>query len=288
MAVDSVRRMKAEEQVAVSPTRPSRSKLSLRVSELPNVSGNGRSLAITLNKALYWISRRWLPVITLLLLIFVGLPWLAPLFMKLGWQQAGEAIYLIYSTQCHQLPQRSFFLFGDSFMLPPSTIQAAWTTSDNPLVLRQFVGNAAVGWKVAWSDRMVYMYTALLIAGLAFWPLRKRLKPLSWQGLLLFLLPMMVDGVTHMISDVMGGVWGGFRYTNDWLAALTGNAFPVTFYVGDALGSFNSWMRLLSGLLFGIGFVWFIYPRLHAASNDTADQIAAKFWRAKPPLEIED
>lgn len=287
MAVDSVR-MEADEQVAVSPTGSSRSKPSLRVSDLPNVSVNGRSLAVTVNKALYWTSRRWLPVITLLLLIFIGLPWLAPLFMKLGWQQAGEAIYLIYSTQCHQLPQRSFFLFGDNFMLPPSTIQATWTTSDNPLVLRQFVGNAAVGWKVAWSDRMVYMYTALLIAGLVYWPLRKRLKPLSWQGLLLFLLSMMVDGVTHMISDVMGGIWGGFRYTNDWLAALTGNAFPVTFYVGDALGSFNSWMRLLSGLLFGIGFVWFVYPRLHAAFSDTADQIAAKSRRAEPPLEIAD
>lgn len=192
--------------------------------------------------------------------------------MKLGWQQAGELIYLVYSVQCHQLPQRSFFLFGDSLMLPLSTIMSAWATTDNPLVLRQFIGNQDMGWKVAWSDRMVYMYTALFIAGLAFWPLRKRLKPLSWQGLLLFLLPMAIDGITHMISDLMSGVLGGFRYSNEWLAALTAGSFPATFYSGDALGSFNSWIRLISGVLFGIGVAWFVYPRLHASFNDTENK----------------
>jgi hypothetical protein len=61
---------------------------------------------------------------------------------------------------------------------------------------------------------------------------------------------------------------------------LTGNSFPATFYIGDALGSFNSWMRLISGVIFGIGVVWCIYPRLHIAFNDTANQIAAKLrWR---------
>lgn len=242
-----------------------------------DLSTNGRSLATILNKAANRFCRHWLLVITLLLLIFTGLPWLAPVFMALGWSRAGEAIYLIYSTQCHQLPQRSFFLFGDSVMLPLSTIQSVWTTSDNPLVLRQFTGNTEVGWKVAWSDRMVYMYTALLVAGLAFWPLRKRLKPLPWQGLLLFLLPMAVDGFTHVISDMMGSVLEGFRYSNGWLATMTGNVFPATFYAGDALWSFNSWMRLLSGVLFGIGVVWFTYPRLHASFNETANQIATKF-----------
>lgn len=47
----------------------------------------------------------------------------------------------------------------------------------------------------------------------------------------------------------------------DWLAAvLTGNLFPADFYAGDALGSFNSGMRLFSGLMFGIGVGWLLYP----------------------------
>ncbi|MBE2199523.1 MAG: DUF2085 domain-containing protein [Anaerolinea sp.] len=253
-----------------------------------NVSDNGRSLTISLNKALYWFSRHWLLVITLLLLIFVGLPWLAPLFMSLGWNQAGETIYLIYSTQCHQLPQRSFFLFGENAMIPLSTIQSIWSNSENPLVLRQFIGSTEVGWKVAWSDRMVYMYTTLLIAGLAFWPLRKRLKPIPWWVLMLFLLPMAVDGLTHMISDVVGGIGGGFRYTNNWLAALTDSTFPATFYTGDAFGSFNSWIRLLSGILFGIGVVWFAYPHLHASFNETAKQIAGKFQQVEASVKTRE
>jgi hypothetical protein len=32
--------------------------------------------------------------------------------MKAGFSGAAKLIYLFYSFQCHQLPQRSFFLFG--------------------------------------------------------------------------------------------------------------------------------------------------------------------------------
>ncbi|MCA9872874.1 MAG: DUF2085 domain-containing protein [Anaerolineales bacterium] len=246
----------------------------------PIVGENGRSPASTPDKIIYWFSQHWLLAFTLILLIFVGLPWLAPIFMALGWARAGETIYLIYSTQCHQMPQRSFFLFGDNAMLPLSTIQALWSDSNNPLVLRQFIGNTDVGWKVAWSDRMVYMYTSLLIFGFAFWPLRKRLKPLPWWGLLLFLLPMAADGFTHFISDIVGGIGGGFRFTNAWLATLTSSAFPATFYAGDTLGSFNSWMRLITGILFGLGVVWFAYPHLHSIFSDNANRIAPKFQQA--------
>ena len=88
------------------------------------------------------------------------------------------------------------------------------------------------------------------------------MKPLAWWGFLLLLLPMAIDGGTHFISDILGGIGGGFRDSNLWLSALTGNAFPATFYEGDALGSFNSWMRLMTGILFPLGVVWFIFPYL--------------------------
>lgn len=254
----------------------------------PVIRSNGRSLAITLNKVVYQFSRHWLLIITTLLALFIGLPWLAPVFMALGWTKAGETIYLIYSTQCHQLPQRSFFLFGKQTMLSLSTIQSLWSPSTDPFVLRQFIGQAGVGWKVAWSDRMVYMYSSLFVSGLIYWPLRKRVKPLPWWGVLLFLLPMALDGITHFISDILGGIGGGFRFTNGWLESLTGSAFPITFYAGDALGSFNSWMRLISGLFFGIGVVWFLYPLLQSSFKDSADQIAAKFQRLETKLESGD
>ena len=224
----------------------------------------------------YWLAHHWLLVISLLLAIFAGLPWLAPLFMELGWTRAASIVYWFYSTQCHQLPQRSFFLFGASPTYSLPAIQAAGPNTDNVLMLRQFIGNSQMGWKVAWSDRMVAMYGSMLLWGLAFWlPLRKRLRPLPWWGLVLLLLPVAIDGFTHLVSDLMDGVDAGFRTDNAWLATLTDHVFPATFYAGDALGSFNSSMRLLTGLLFGLGLVWFLYPRFQAAAARFKERASA-------------
>ena len=248
----------------------------------PRVAPLNRSGALAANRVLHWLSKHWLLVISLLLGLYIGLPWLAPLFMKLGtpWGAgAGNAIYSIYSTQCHQLPQRSFFLFGPKFMYGLAEIQAAWKVTDNPLILRQFIGSPEMGWKVAWSDRMVSMYAGLFFAGLLYWPLRKRLKPLPLWGFALLILPMAIDGGTHFISD-LAGIGQGFRDSNAWLAALTRNAFPATFYAGDVLGSFNSWMRLITGILFSIGIVWLAYPYLESAFADLTREIEAKLSRA--------
>ncbi len=249
------------------------------MSTLPTTIGR-RSLAIWLNQAVYWLSRFWLLPVSLLIGIYVGLPWLAPVFMELGWVRAGGAIYLLYTALCHQLPQRSFFLFGSRPMYSLSEIQTVWQNTNNPLILRQFKGDSGFGWKVAWSDRMVFMYTSIIIWGILFWLLRKRLKPLPLWGLLLFLIPMGIDGVTHLVSDFTPGIGLGFRYNNAWLAALTNNAFPATFYVGDSLGSFNSWMRLITGLLFSLAIVWALYPRLHSGFASKAKQIEEKFQKA--------
>jgi uncharacterized membrane protein len=193
--------------------------------------------------------------------LYVILPFLAPAFMAIGWSSGGKAIYLIYSLLCHQLPERSFFLFGSKFTYSLPEIQAAWQYTINPLILRQFIGNPELGWKVAWSDRMVSMFTSIWIFGLIWYPYRRRLPKLPLWGLVLFLLPMALDGTSHFISDFWG-IGQGFRDTNLWLVVLTKNVFVPTFYAGDAWGSFNSAMRLLSGILFGLGIVWFIFPYL--------------------------
>jgi hypothetical protein len=130
-----------------------------------------------------WLTRYWVWVVCLMLGLYVGLPWLAPIFMETGWTGAGKLIYTLYSTQCHQLPERSFFLFGPKTMVSLSEIQSVWQNTENPLILRQFIGNPEMGWKVAWSDRMVYMYTSIIpLALLFFWPRRKTIKPLPWWG----------------------------------------------------------------------------------------------------------
>lgn len=223
----------------------------------------------------YRITRHWILAISVVLGLYTGLPLLAPVFMKLGWESPGRVIYLIYSFLCHQLPQRSYFMFGSKLTYPLSEIQSTWQNTLDPLVLRQFIGNPEMGWKVAWSDRMVVMFTSLWLFGILWRPLHRWLKPLPWWGLVLFLLPMAIDGFSHLISD-LSGIGQGFRDSNNWLATLTNYAFPSGFYAGDAWGSFNSLMRLLSGILFGLGIVWFSYPHIDSALSQQARELESR------------
>jgi uncharacterized membrane protein len=82
--------------------------------------------------------------------------------------------------------------------------------------------------------------------------------------MLLLVVPIALDGITHMLSD-LPGVGRGFRYTNAWLSTLTRDALPTRVYVGTQLGSFNSLMRLTTGLLAGLGLTLVIYPLLDDA-----------------------
>jgi len=239
------------------------------------MSPRTREVVIAADRLVVFFCRHWLAVVVIVLGLFAGLPFLAPVLMRLGWRSAANVIYAIYATQCHQMPQRSFFLFGPKAMYSLAEVQTVWQDSNNPLILRQFVGNAQMGWKVAWSDRMVSLYGGLALFAVLWSPLRRRVKPLPWWGFVLLALPMVLDGGTHLVSD-FAGIGQGFRDSNAWLAALTGNVLPASFYAGDALGSFNSWMRILTGLLFGLGVVWLAFPYLQQAFAEMEYNIGAK------------
>jgi uncharacterized membrane protein len=208
-----------------------------------------------------WLAGHWFAVFLIGYGSWVWLPWLAPALMHAGQAGAGHALYFIYSLFCHQLPERSFFLFGSRPMFSLREIQGAWQNTNNTFVLRSFVGNEAMGWKVAWSDRMVSFYTSIWMFSVVWLLFRRKIKPLSWWVFVLLLLPLVLDGATHTVSD-LAGIGQGFRDSNQWLAGLTNHALAASFYAGDALGSFNSWMRLLTGLVAGLGIVWFSFPFL--------------------------
>src|SRR3989304_795465 len=59
-----------------------------------------------------WLFEHWALVFSLLYGVFVVAPFLAPVFMRLGWTGPANLVYSIYSGLCHQMAQRSFFLFG--------------------------------------------------------------------------------------------------------------------------------------------------------------------------------
>lgn len=234
--------------------------------------------------ALLWCLDHWVVVFALLLGIVNLLPFIAPVLMQLGWTAPARLIYALYGPMCHQMAQRSFFLFGPQSMYNIAALPVTLPGEKlaNMEALRAFIGNGELGWKVAWSDRMVYMYGSLWLSSILYGLLRHRqiIKPLRLISFGLLLLPMLIDGGTHLISDMTGGLTDGFRYGNQWLADLTHHALPDGFYVGDALGSFNAWMRLITGLTFGIGVVWLTFPYINRSVLETAETLRAKLVHA--------
>ncbi len=217
-----------------------------------------------IDQILCMLLRHWLALFLTPLLIFVTLPFFAPVAMHWGWEELGHMLYLIYSPFCHQLPQRSFFFFGEKLTYTLAEIQQVYP-HDDAWRLRHFIGAPTLGYKVAWSDRMVSFYFMTPVFGLVY-PLLQRmghkLKPIPFWLMLLTLLPITVDGLSHVFNDILYGISaGGFRDTNAWLAQLTNNAFPG-FYAGDHLGTFNWWMRLLTGVLAAWGLAFHYMPWL--------------------------
>jgi uncharacterized membrane protein len=213
-----------------------------------------------------WFEAHWLLALNAAWGVFVILPWLAPVFMAAGLAGPGRVVYFIYNFFCHQLPERSWFLFGPSFSYTQAQIAEAWgrplSAIGNELLRRQFIGAPELGWKVAWSDRMIAMYGSIFVCGLLYALLRERgvsLKSIPWWLFFLFVAPMTLDGTTHLINDVLRL---DFRQTNEWAAILTGHILPGSFYAGDMLGSLNSLLRLVTGVLFGVGVVAFLWPMM--------------------------
>lgn len=221
-------------------------------------------LAQRIDNLLCWSMRHWLVLFLTPTLIFVTLPFLAPFAMYWGWTTLGELLYILYSPFCHQLPQRSFFFFGEKLTYTYAEILTAYPYTD-PWQLRHFIGSEPMGYKVAWSDRMISFYFMTPVFALLY-PMMQRfgrkLKPIPFWVMLLLIVPITLDGMTHLFSDVLFGISaGGFRDTNDWLVQLTNNAFPG-FYVGDHYGTFNWWMRIITGVMAACGLALHYIPWL--------------------------
>lgn len=179
--------------------------------------------------------------------LYVGLPSLAPILMRTSWAPVGRFLYTAFSPLCHQLPERSFFLFGRQVAYSYEEL-ATLLGGDVP---RRFIGNAEIGYKIAICQRDLAIYSAMFVAGLAFSAVRQRLKPLSFKIFLVFLMPLAVDGTGQLL-----GLWA---------------STPAS--------------RMLTGALFGTALVWLAYPHLEQGMGEVrraAEEIIAS-WES-PPL----
>jgi uncharacterized membrane protein len=191
--------------------------------------------ARTANGIIIGFATHWLAIFNTIWAVYAFTPFLAPIFLRLGWTVPAQAIYTFYSILCHQLPSHSYFLFGDDFAPPTSALIASgMSESTNLFTQRMFIGNADIGWKVAFCERDVAIYITVFFTGLLYSFVRDRLRPLPFKIYLLFLIPIAVDGVTQLF---------GLRESN-W------------------------WLRTLTGALFGFASVWLAYPYVDDAMQD--------------------
>jgi len=198
-----------------------------RVSHIPQQVGK---LAAFLNRLVHFTANHWLLIVNSVMAIQATLPALPPALMVAGRHSAGRFMYALFRPLCHQLPERSFFLFGPQLMYQYQELQAL-VGPDVPL---RFIGSPRIGYKIAVCQRDLATYASILAAGLAFTLLRQRLRPLSLKAFGLLCIPMVIDGFGQLF-----GMW-----ESTW------------------------WSRVLSGGLFGIACVWLAYPYIETGMKD--------------------
>jgi len=219
----------------------------------------------------FWISRRYLLLLNLFMLFYVGLPFLAPTLMKLGAELPAKAIYRIYSPLCHQFGFRSFFLFGEQAFYPLAEANISGVATfeevtgisrlDDPysvtrFAARNYVGDETVGYKVALCERDSAIYFSILIFGIIFGLTGRRIKSLHWMiWLFLGLGSVGLDGFSQLLS----------QFDWEWLAVVIPYRESTPF------------LRVLTGALFGLTTAWFAYPNIEESMNETRQYYIKKF-----------
>ncbi len=221
----------------------------------PVAPGSLRTFVIFLQKTILTLARHWFLVANVISGTILALGFLAPAFMSAGLTDTGQPFYNFLAPHNHQLPQRSYFLFSQAGGIQTYSLEQIIAAGADPENLQAFVGNPELGFKMALNHRMVAILMAIFLGGLG-WGLAKGRPRLSLIWFILLMLPLLVDGFSHMRSESSGL---GFRETNAWAIRLTGGAFTDEFYEGSTIGSLNWWLRTVTGALFGLGFVWFLF-----------------------------
>jgi uncharacterized membrane protein len=219
----------------------------------------------------YWIARRYLLLLNLFMLFYVGLPFLAPTLMKMGATLPARAIYRMYSPLCHQFGFRSFFLYGEQAFYPLAeanvpgvkTFEEATGIpnledpySTTRFDARAYIGDENVGYKIALCERDVAIYLSMLIFGVIFGLTGRRIKPLHWAiWLFIGIAPIALDGFSQLFSQF------------NW--HLLATALPYR--------ESTPFLRALTGALFGFCTAWFAYPNIEESMSETRQYYVKKF-----------
>jgi len=216
----------------------------------------------------YWISKHYLAIFNAFLILYIVIPFLAPILKKAGLNGPAEVIYKIYRPLCHQWAFRSFFLFGEQSYNPHAAakIPGVFTfeqvsgitdlTDPNRLQARLFEGNSLLGYKVALCERDDAIWGAMALFGVVFALTKRKLPKLHWIiWVVIGLGPIGLDGFSQLASQI-----------------------PSTF-IQSILPYRESTplLRVLTGFLFGITTAWFMFPLIEESMVDTRRLLAKKF-----------
>jgi uncharacterized membrane protein len=153
-----------------------------------------RAFVRSVDRAVLAVARHWLLVVNLIGGIYAGLPLLGPWLLSRGLTAPANAIYFLYHFTCHQMPSRSFYVFGH---------------------------------KMCYCERCMAIYSGFFFLGIFYAFVRGRIQPLAWRWLFLLWVPMALDGFTQLfgwrestweLRVVTGAlfalscVWFGFPY----------------------------------------------------------------------------
>lgn len=168
---------------------------------------------LAVDRAVYRLARHWLLAVNVLVLAYLALAALAPVLLAGGYGTWARAIYLANRPFCHQRDDRSFHLLGE---------------------------------QMACCQRCTAVYGGLFLFGLAFVALRRRgARPLSWPGVALLCLPLLVDALTQA---------AGLRESG-WA------------------------LRVPTGVLAAVGVAWLAFPHLETGFAEMRSHLERRFAR---------
>ena len=211
----------------------------------------------------FWFTKHYMLLLNLIIMIYVGLPFLAPVLMKVGATAPARIIYAVYSPLCHQLAFRSWFLFGEQSAYPRAlanvpgliTYEQAIGPDTDIAAARNFIGNNIIGYKVAFCQRDVAIYGSILLFGLFFSVTKKWLKSPPWYvWVAIGILPIAIDGFSQLPS-LMTGI-----NNIKWLPIRESTPF----------------LRTLTGFLFGASTAWYGYPFIEESIRETRRVLVQK------------
>jgi uncharacterized membrane protein len=130
-------------------------------------------LIIRIDRHVYRFARHWLLVFNVVAFFLASMPFIIPFIASQGYAGLASWLYTSFGFMCHQMPERSFTLFGEQMAL---------------------------------CHRMTAIYVSSFVGGVGYAIVRNRLSPLSFRALMIMSAPMAIDGFTQLFG-LRESVW---------------------------------------------------------------------------------